>query len=41
MDEKRKGRSRWKAEYGGMEMGEAEEVKHRRDENAWLKKLVE
>ena len=25
----------WKAKYGGMEVSEAEEVKHLRDENAW------
>jgi putative transposase len=30
----------WKARYGGMEVSEAEEVKHLRDENARLKKLV-
>jgi len=30
----------WKAKYGGMELSEAEEVKHLRDENARLKKLV-
>ena len=30
----------WKAKYGGMEVSEAEEVKHLRDENARLKKLV-
>jgi len=29
-----------KAKYGGMEVSEAEEVKHLRDENARLKKLV-
>ena len=27
----------WKAKYGGMEVSEAEEVKHLRDENARLK----
>jgi putative transposase len=30
----------WKAKYGGMEVSEAEEVKHLREENARLKKLV-
>jgi putative transposase len=30
----------WKAKYGGMEASEAEEVKHLRDENSRLKKLV-
>jgi putative transposase len=30
----------WKAKYGGMKVSEAEEVKHLRDENARLKKLV-
>jgi putative transposase len=30
----------WKGKYGGMEVSEAEEVKHLRDENARLKKLV-
>ena len=30
----------WKAKYGGMEVSEAEEVKHLRDKNARLKKLV-
>jgi putative transposase len=30
----------WKAKYGGMDVSEAEEVKHLRDENARLKKLV-
>jgi putative transposase len=30
----------WKARYGGMEVSEAEEVKHLRDENSRLKKLV-
>ena len=30
----------WKAKYGGMEVSEAEEVKHLRDENARLRKLV-
>lgn len=30
----------WKSKYGGMEVSEAEEVKHLRDENARLKKLV-
>ena len=30
----------WKAKYGGMEVSEAEEVKHLRDENGRLKKLV-
>jgi putative transposase len=30
----------WKAKYGGMEVSEAEEVKHLRDENARLKRLV-
>jgi putative transposase len=30
----------WKAKYGGMEASEAEEVKHPRDENSRLKKLV-
>ena len=30
----------WKAKYGGMGVSEAEEVKHLRDENARLKKLV-
>ena len=30
----------WKAKYGGMEVSEAEEVRHLRDENARLKKLV-
>jgi putative transposase len=30
----------WKAKYGGMEVGEAEEVRHLRDENGRLKKLV-
>src|SRR6202040_3201782 len=30
----------WKAKYGGMDVSEAEEVKHLREENARLKKLV-
>ena len=30
----------WKAKYGGMEVSEAKEVKHLRDENSRLKKLV-
>ena len=30
----------WKAKYGGMDVSEAEEVKHLRDENSRLKKLV-
>ena len=30
----------WKAKYGGLEVSEAAEVKHLRDENARLKKLV-
>src|ERR1700755_1769818 len=30
----------WKAKYGGMEVSEAEEVKHLRDENARLRKLI-
>jgi putative transposase len=30
----------WKAKYGGMDVREAEEVKHLRDENSRLKKLV-
>ena len=30
----------WKAEDGGMDVSEAEEVKHLRDENARLKKLA-
>lgn len=30
----------WKSKYGGMEVSEAEEVKHLRDENARLKRLV-
>jgi putative transposase len=30
----------WKAKFGGMDVSEAEEVKHLRDENARLKKLV-
>jgi Transposase len=30
----------WKLKYGGMEVSEAEEVKHLRDENSRLKKLV-
>ena len=30
----------WKAKYGGMEVSEAEEVRHLRDENSRLKKLV-
>ena len=30
----------WKAKYGGMEVSEAEEVEHLRDENARLKRLV-
>lgn len=30
----------WKAKYGGMEVSEAEEVEHLRDENGRLKKLV-
>ena len=30
----------WKAKYSGMEVSEAEEVKHLRDENSRLKKLV-
>jgi putative transposase len=30
----------WKAKYGGMDIGEAQEVKQLRDENARLKKLV-
>jgi hypothetical protein len=30
----------WKPKYGGMEVSEAEEVKHLRNENARLKKLV-
>jgi putative transposase len=30
----------WKAKYGGMDVSEAEEVKHLRGENSRLKKLV-
>ena len=30
----------WKGKYGGMEVSDAEEIKHLRDENARLKKLV-
>jgi putative transposase len=30
----------WKVKYGGMDVSEAEEDKHLRDENAQLKKLV-
>jgi len=30
----------WKSKYGGMDVSEAEEVKHLRDENARLKRLV-
>jgi putative transposase len=30
----------WKAKYGGMDVSEAEEVKHLRDENGRLQKLV-
>jgi hypothetical protein len=30
----------WKATHGGMDVSEAEEVKHLRDENARLEKLV-
>jgi putative transposase len=30
----------WRAKYGGMEVSEAEEVKHLRQENTQLKKLV-
>ena len=30
----------WKAKYGGMDVSEAEEVKHLRDENARLKVSV-
>ena len=30
----------WKAKYGGMDVSEAEEVKHLRDESSRLKKLV-
>ena len=30
----------WKAKYRGMEVSEAEEVKHLREENGGLKKLV-
>ena len=30
----------WKAKYGGMDVSEAQEAKHLRDENARLKKLV-
>jgi len=30
----------WKAKYGGMEVSEAEEVKHLRDENPRLTNLV-
>jgi putative transposase len=30
----------WKAEYGGMDVSEAQEVKALREENARLKKLV-
>ena len=30
----------WEAKYGGMDVSEAEEVKHLRDENSRLKKLV-
>ena len=30
----------WKAKYGGMDVSEAQEVKHLREENARLKKLV-
>jgi putative transposase len=30
----------WRAKYGGRDVGEAEEVKHLRDENARLKKLA-
>jgi putative transposase len=30
----------WKAKYGGMEVSEAEEVEHLRDEKTRLKKLV-
>ena len=31
---------KWRAKYGGMDVSEADEVKHLRDENARLKKLV-
>ena len=30
----------WKAKYGGMDVTEIQEVKHLRDENARLRKLV-
>ena len=30
----------WKAKYGGMDVSEAQELKHLRDENARLKRLV-
>ncbi len=30
----------WKARYGGMDVSEAEEVEHLRDENSLLKRLV-
>jgi putative transposase len=30
----------WKQKYGGMEVAEAQELRHLRDENAKLKKLV-
>ena len=30
----------WKQKYGGMEVAEAQELKHLREENAKLKKLV-
>ncbi len=30
----------WKQKYGGLEVAEAQEVKHLRDENAGLKRLV-
>ena len=30
----------WKTKYGGMDVSEAEEVKHLREENGRLKKLV-
>jgi len=30
----------WKAKYGGMDMSEAEEVEHLRDEDSRLEKLV-
>ncbi len=40
MDETRSGRLPREVKYGGMEVSEAKEVKHLRDENARLKKLV-